>query len=52
MDIFGLDITGIVDLGTQVATSGAIRVAEVVGDDIFDYIIGVAILLYELHPNE
>lgn len=48
MDIFSIDINHIVDLGTQVGTSGAIRALEQVGDDIFDYIIGVVILVYEV----
>lgn len=52
MDIFGIDINHIVDLGTQVATSGAVRAAEVAGDDIFEYIIGVAILIYEQYPDD
>ncbi|WP_404367283.1 hypothetical protein AB5I39_12485 [Sphingomonas sp. MMS24-J45] len=50
MDIFSIDINHIVDLTTQVGTSGAIRSLEMVGDDVFDYIIGVAILIYEVHP--
>lgn len=52
MDIFSIDINHIVDLGTQIATNGAIRSLELVGDDIFDYLIGVAILVYELHPDD
>lgn len=51
MNVFGIDINHIVDLGTQVATSGAIRMAEQVADDVFEYIIGVAILIYEVHPD-
>ncbi|MBP2274976.1 MULTISPECIES: hypothetical protein [Sphingomonas] len=51
MDIFNIDINQIVDLGTQIGTSGAIRSLELVGDDVFDYIIGVAILIYEIYPN-
>jgi hypothetical protein len=50
MDIFSIDINHIADLATQVGTSGAIRALEQVGDDVFDYIIGVAILIYELDP--
>ena len=50
MEIFSIDINHIVDLATHVGTSGAIRSLEIVGDDIFDYIIGVAILIYEVHP--
>lgn len=51
MDIFGIDIGHIADLTTQVATSGAMRAVELVADDVFDYIIGVAILVYELDPG-
>lgn len=51
MQVFGLDIMHIVELGTQVATTGAIRASEVIGDDIFEYIIGVAILVYEQDPG-
>ena len=50
MESFSFDINHIVDLATQVGTSGAIRSLELVGDDVFDYIIGVAILIYEVHP--
>ena len=50
MEIFSIDINQIADLATQVGTSGAIRALEIVGDDVFDYIIGVAILIYEVHP--
>jgi hypothetical protein len=48
IDLFGIDINHIVELGTQVATIGAIRAAEVTGDDVFEYIIGVAIVIYEM----
>ena len=51
MDIFGIDISQIADLTTHVATSGALRVAELVGDDIFEYIIGIAVLIYEIDPS-
>jgi hypothetical protein len=51
MDIFGIDITHIADLGTQVATAGTMRVAETVADDIFEYIIGVAYVIYEAYPD-
>ena len=51
MDTFGIDIGQIVELGTQVATHGAIRAAEMVADDIFEYVIGVVILIYEIDPS-
>lgn len=52
MDLIGLDIGQIVDLGTHVATTGAMRVADMVSDELFDLIISVAILIYELDPGE
>lgn len=51
MQIFGLDIAQIVDLGTHVATTGAIRAGEIVGDDIFEYIVGIAVVIYEMDPD-
>lgn len=50
MDIMGLDINHIVDLGTQVATSGTLRVADFFADDVFDYTVGIAVLIYEMYP--
>jgi len=47
MQLLGLDIAQIVDLGTQVAQAGAIRTMELVGDDVFEYAIAIAILIYE-----
>lgn len=51
MAIFGIDIGDIVELGTQVAATGAIRLAEIVGDDVFDYVISIAIIVYESDPG-
>jgi hypothetical protein len=51
MNVFGIDIAHIVELGTQVATTSAIRATEMVADDVFDYLVGVAILIYEMDPN-
>ena len=51
MEIAGLDIGHIVELGTQVAQVGAIRVAELVANDIFDYTIGLVVLIYETNPG-
>lgn len=47
----GLDIDQIVELGTQVAISGAIRLGEIVGDDIFEYIVAIAVIVYEMDPR-
>jgi hypothetical protein len=46
-----LPITEIAALGTQVATHGAIRAAEMVGDDIFEMMISIAIIVYETYPG-
>lgn len=50
MDVFGIDINHIAELSTQVAMTGAIRMGEIVGDEIFEYIVGIAIIVYEQHP--
>lgn len=46
-----LPVAEIATLGTQIATHGAIRAAEVAGDDIFEMLIAIAILVYEVYPN-
>lgn len=49
--MLGLDIAQIVDLATQVATAGAIRAAEMTADEVFEYIIGMSIVVYEIDPG-
>lgn len=51
LQIFGIDINQVVELGTQVATSGSIRAGEIVGDDIFEYLVGIAVVIYEMNPG-
>lgn len=51
MDIFGLNISDIVDIGTQVAAAGTIGLGGLYADDIFEYVIGIAIIVYELDPG-
>jgi len=52
MNILGLDISQIADLGTMVAQSGAIRAAaEVAGDEVFEYVIGIAVVIYSTNPT-
>ena len=46
-----LPITEIASLGTDVATHGAIRAAEVAGDQVFEMLIAIAILVYETYPG-
>ncbi len=50
MDIMGIDINHIADLGTQVGLSGAIRALEVAGDEIFEYLIAIADVVRQAAP--
>ena len=51
MPLVQIDLGEIAELGTQVAMHGALR-AEAVGiDDLFDLIVSIAILIYELSPG-
>ncbi len=50
MEIMGLDINTIVDLGTQVASSGTLRVTDFFADELFEYTVGVAVMIYEMYP--
>ncbi|WP_448662416.1 hypothetical protein ACG3SL_17375 [Sphingomonas sp. CJ20] len=46
-----IDFGDIAELGTQVACHGAVQAGEVMGiDDLFELIIGIAVLIYELAP--
>jgi hypothetical protein len=45
-----LDIDQIVQLVTHVATTGTVRGLEMMVDDLWDFSIGVAILIYEQNP--
>lgn len=49
--MIALPLTEIATLGTQIATHGAIRAIEIAGDDIFEMMIAIAILVYETYPN-
>ncbi|MCP3731608.1 hypothetical protein M9978_14365 [Sphingomonas sp. MG17] len=46
-----LPLAQIATLGTEVATHGALRIAEIAGDDVFESMIAVAILIYENYPR-
>lgn len=46
-----LPATEIASLGSQIATHGAIRAAEVAGDQVFEMLIAIAILVYETYPG-
>lgn len=51
MTILGLDIQHIVELGVQIAQAGAIRAGEVQGDDLFEYTVGIAAVVYAMNPD-
>ena len=47
IDLLTIDIAAIADLGTRVATAGALRALEFASDDIFEYVIGIAMVIHE-----
>lgn len=47
IDLLTIDIAAIAELGTRVATAGALKATEFAVDDIFEYIIGIAIVIHE-----
>lgn len=51
MDLVSIDLGKIVELGTQVATTGALRMADLMPDDVFEMIVGIGMLIYELDPR-
>jgi hypothetical protein len=51
MGLIGIELSEIVELGTSVATHGALRVASVDIDDLFELVVGIAILIYEIAPD-
>lgn len=52
MALIQIDISEIAELGTQVALNGALRAGEAVlnADDLFEMLVGIAILIYEIAP--
>lgn len=52
MELVRIDPGEIVELGTQVAMHGAVRVAEMASaDDLFELLVGIAVLIYEIAPG-
>ncbi|MEP9358628.1 hypothetical protein [Sphingomonas sp. KR3-1] len=52
MELIGIDLGGIVELGTRVALHGTLSIAGTVGDDdLFELVVGIAILIYEIAPG-
>jgi hypothetical protein len=51
MALIQIDLSEIAELGTQVALNGALRAGEIAGgDDLFELLVGIAILIYEIAP--
>lgn len=47
-----IDLSEIVELGTQVAVHGAVRAADMASvDDLFELLVGIAVLIYEMAPG-
>jgi hypothetical protein len=51
MALVQIGLGDIAELGTQVAVHGSLRSMEMGVDDLFDLIVGIAILIYELAPG-
>ena len=51
MNPFAFDIGEVVELGTQVAIHGTMRAGEVMLDELFEMLVGIAILIYEMNPG-
>lgn len=50
MDLFKLDIGEIVNLPTDIGINGAFTGAMAYSDQLFEYIVGIAVLIYEMYP--
>jgi hypothetical protein len=51
MPLLQIEPGEIAELGTQIALQGALRATEFAVDDLFDLIVSIAILIYELSPG-
>ncbi|MDF2385117.1 hypothetical protein JMG10_26845 [Nostoc ellipsosporum NOK] len=51
MGLLKIDLGEIPELGTGVALHGALRAAQNDVDDLFELIVGIAILIYEIAPD-
>ncbi len=51
MDMLRLEIGEIAALGTQVAVHGAIRAGDYVADEIFELVVAIATVVYEILPG-
>lgn len=50
MDLITLAIGEIADLATTVGIQGAIAGIVGTGDELFEYVVGIAILIHEMNP--
>ncbi len=46
-----IDFDQIVGLATPIGTAGTIQAGEVVPDNLFEYLVGIAIMIYESNPG-
>ncbi len=51
MERLVIPIQEIVDLATQTAVAGAIRIAEIAGDGVYEQMISVIAVIYEMDPG-
>lgn len=51
MGLLKIDLGEIPELGTSVALHGTMRTALNDVDDLFELIVGIAILIYEIAPD-
>lgn len=51
MSYIAFDLGDVVELETSVATNGAIRGEGGLGDEVFDSVVGIAIIIYEMFPD-
>jgi hypothetical protein len=51
MKLVQIDPAEIVELDTLVAIHGAVRTEETGIDDLFELLVGIAVLIYEMAPG-
>ena len=51
MGLLTIDLGEIPELGTSVAMHGTLRMGLTDIDDLFELIVGIAILIYEIAPD-
>lgn len=51
MDVTTLNIDDIAELPAPLAIAGSIRAAAAPGDGMFEAVIDIAVLIYEMFPN-